>query len=177
MALLRGINVGGRRPVAGTDLVDLLAHLGLSEARSILQSGNLVFRSGSRANARLERLLESGARSRLGLETDFFVRSAEEWDAIVAGNPFPRQAESDPGRLVLVLLEEAPVAGRVAALQAAIAGPEVVRPGERHAYVSYPDGQGRSRLTNALVERVLGSRATSRNWNTVRKIHEVASAR
>ena len=69
-----------------------------------------------------------------------------------------------------MLLKSAPDATRVKALQAAIVGPEIVRAKGRHAYIVYPDGMGRSRLTSALIERTLGTRGTARNWNTVLKL-------
>jgi uncharacterized protein (DUF1697 family) len=61
-------------------------------------------------------------------------------------------------------------------LRAAITGPEVVHVQGREAYVVYPEDIGHSRLTNALIERKLGTRATARNWNTVLKLHGLASA-
>jgi len=170
MALLRAINVGGTKPVAMADLRDLLTQLGMGDARSLLQSGNLVFRSSARSAASLERLLEAEAKKRLALETDFFVRSAKEWNVIVARNPFRREALRDPSHLVVMALKDAPDPKNVKALQAAITGPEVVRAVGRQAYIVYPDGIGHSRLTNAVIEKTLGTRGTGRNWNTVLKL-------
>jgi uncharacterized protein (DUF1697 family) len=170
IALLRAINVGGRKQVAMADLRDLLTQLGFGDARSLLQSGNLVFRGDTRSGAALERKLETEAAKRLGLETDFFVRSAAEWQKIVARNPFPEEAERDPGHLLVTVLKGAPTAREVKALQDAIPGREIVRADGRVAYVVYPDGIGRSRLTTALLERKLGTRSTGRNWNTVLKL-------
>ena len=170
IALLRGINVGGHVQVAMADLRDLLTKLGLDDPLSLLQSGNLVFRSTGRTGRQLERLLEVEAEKRLGLQTAFFVRTAKEWRAILAGNPFSREAERDPRHLLVMFLKDAPSVTQVKALQAAISGPEVVRAAGRHAYITYPSGIGRSRLTGAVIERTLGTRATGRNWNTVRKL-------
>src|SRR5207249_1045546 len=114
------------------------------------------------------------ARKRLGLQADCFVRTAEEWKAIVAHNPFPKEAERDPGHLLVMFLKDAPARNDVEALQAAITGPEVVRATGRHAYIVYPNGIGRSRLTNALIERKLGTPGTGRNWNTVLKLRALA---
>jgi uncharacterized protein (DUF1697 family) len=170
VALLRGINVGGRKPVAMADLRNLLARLGFEDARSLLQSGNLVFRTNGKTGAQLERLLEAEAAKRLGLETSFLVRSASEWEAIVAHNPFPEEAKRDPAHLVAMVLKDAPKAGAVKALQAAITGREIVRAHGREAYLVYPDGIGPSKLTHALIEKTLGTRGTGRNWNTVLKL-------
>lgn len=176
VALLRGINVGGHKPVAMAELRDFLTQLGFADSRSLLQSGNLVFRSDARTGHKLEGLLEAEAQKRLALQTDFFVRTAREWAAVVAGNPFRRQAERDPGHLVVMFLRDEPEAKDVTALQAAISGPEVVRADGRHAYIAYPDGIGHSRLTHALIEKRLGIRGTGRNWNTVLKLGALAQA-
>jgi uncharacterized protein (DUF1697 family) len=170
IALLRAINVAGHQPVAMSDLRELMVKLGFSDVRSLLQSGNLVFRSELRKAEALERLLESGAAKHLGLQTDFFVRTAEEWKQIVAANPFREEAKRDPGHLLLMLLKDAPTREQVSGLQEAVAGREVVRADGRQAYIVYPDGVGRSRLTNALIEKKLGTRSTGRNWNTVLKV-------
>jgi len=174
VALLRAVNVGGHNMVAMADLRELLAGLGFENPRSLLQSGNLVFGAAAGAGAGIERTLAAGARKHLGLETDFFVRNAREWAELVAANPFRREAERDPGRLIVMFLKDAPAAAAVKALQAAITGPEVVRAGTRHLYIVYPDGTGRSRLTNAVIEGRLGTRGTGRNWNTVLKLGALA---
>jgi uncharacterized protein (DUF1697 family) len=174
LALLRAINLGGRSLVSMTDLRQLLADLGFSDARTLLQSGNAVFRSAARSGDQLERRLEKEAPGRLNVRTDFFVRSADEWQQIIADNPFPREAERDPGHLVVALLKKAPADADVKALRAAITGREVVGRGARHVYIVYPDGIGRSRLTSALAEKKLGTRGTARNWNTVLKLAALA---
>ena len=176
VALLRAINVAGHNQVAMADLRDLVAGLGFSEVQSVLQSGNLVFKADGKVGAKLERMLEAEAKKRLALGTDFFVRSAAEWEDVVAENPFHDEARRDPARLVAVFLKEAPGNGAVKALQAAIVGREVVRATGKQAYIVYPDGQGRSKLTNALIERHLGTRGTARNWNTVLRLAELVRA-
>src|SRR3989442_922267 len=105
LALLRGINVGGHKQVGMADLRDLLAQLGLVDVRSLLQSGNLVFRSESRSPAQLERLLESEAKKRLELQTHFMVRTAEEWRTGVLRNPL-RKEDEQMGGISLGLLAE-----------------------------------------------------------------------
>jgi len=175
VALLRGINVGGHKQISMADLRDLLTRLGFADIRSLLQSGNLVFGATGRTAAQLERLLEAEAAKRLGLQTDFFVRSAKEWKGVVANNPFSKEAARDPGHLVVMFLKDAPKDTDVKALQAAIAGHEVVRAGGKHLYIVYPEGIGRSRLTNAVIDKLLGTRGTGRNWNTVLKLARLAT--
>ena len=132
-----------------TDLRNFLTQLGLGDARSLLQSGNVVFTSKVRTSTELERYLESEAADRLSLEVDFFVRTPDEWKSIIRQNPFRKEAERDPGRLVVLFLKSAPSVEDIVALEAAIRGPETVRAKGKQAYIYFPDGQGRSKLTNA----------------------------
>jgi uncharacterized protein (DUF1697 family) len=158
-----------------TDLRAFLSQLGFDDVRSLLQSGNLVFDSKVRTGAELERFLEAEALKRFSLEIDFFVRTPEEWKSIIRQNPFRKEAELDPAHLVLLLLKSESEAEDVAALQAEIKGEEVVRAKGRQIYAFYPNGIGRSRLTNAVIERRVG-RCTGRNWNTVLKLAIVAKS-
>ena len=158
IALLRAINVGGHRPIKMAVLLDLLTELGFAGAQSLLQSGNLVFRNQERTGLELEDFLEKEAAKRLQLQTDFLVRTAEEWKRIIASNPFQDEAKRDAARMVVTFLKSAPSANDVKALQAAITGPEIVAADGRQAYIVYPAGIGRSRLTNTLIEKKLGIR-------------------
>jgi uncharacterized protein (DUF1697 family) len=170
IALLRGINVGGRNQVAMSDLRDLLAALGFAGARSLLQSGNLVFESDRRTGAHLERLLEVETAKRLSVNVDYLVRSATELKTIVTGNPFPEEATLDPGHLVVMFLKTAPEAADVDALRASIEGPETIQSLGKHLIVFYPAGIGTSKLTGTRIEKKLSRRGTGRNWNTVLKL-------
>jgi uncharacterized protein (DUF1697 family) len=156
-----------------TDLRNFLTQVGLDDVRSLLQSGNLIFSSRVRTGAELERFLETEAMERLALEVDFFVRTPEEWKTLIRQNPFRKEAERDPGRLIAIFLKNTVEAEDVAALQADVKGPETVKGKGKQAYVYYPNGQGRSKLTNAMIEKHLG-RATGRNWNTVLKLGIIA---
>ena len=169
IALLRAINVGGRW-LAMAELRATFGKLGFPDAKTLLQSGNVVFASAKRSTAELERLLEAGTDKHHKMQVDYMVRSAKEWDEIVAANPFPKEAAADPGRLVVLALKGAPKAGAEQALQAAIKGPETVRVIGKNAYIYYPAGQGESKLTSAIIEKHLAHRGTARNWNTVLKL-------
>jgi len=175
--LLRGVNVGARGPrVAAADLRDFALNLGFTEARTLLQSGNLIVDGGSGGGAELERRLESAAASRLGIAIDFIVRTAAEWRAVIDHNPFAEAAADDPSHLLIFFLKVAPPSAAVDDLRASIVGREVLHVHGTQAYFTYPDGIGESRLTNTVIERRLGVRGTGRNWNTVQKIAALAEA-
>ncbi|MCW5697082.1 MAG: DUF1697 domain-containing protein [Bauldia sp.] len=174
VALLRAVNVGGTGMVAMAALRDLFADLGFGAAKTLLQSGNVVFDGGRTAPAKLEATLEAEALSRLGLRTDFIIRTAAEWSGVVAANPFPDFARDNPKFLHVGFAKSAPDKAAIAAVEEAIAGlPEQVKMNGRESYIVYPGGAGTSKLGPALVkvERKHPSiRATARNWNTVMKI-------
>jgi uncharacterized protein (DUF1697 family) len=172
IALLRAVNVGGQSlPMAR--LRGLLEELGLGEVKTLLQSGNAVFKS-AKSPAALEALLEKAAEERLGLKTPFLVRTASEWDALLAANPFSRQADDDPSHLLVMPLKSAPGKAELEALRSSIPGREQVELHGRCAFLVYPDGIGRSKLTTALIESRLGTRGTARNWNTATKLAALA---
>jgi uncharacterized protein (DUF1697 family) len=142
--------------------------------RSVLQSGNVVFRTDLSKTAELERLLKDAADKRLALRTDFFVRTAQDWEGIIARNLFPDEAARDPSHLLVMFLKDTPDRTAVTALQQAITGREVVQVEGRQAYIVYPDGIGRPRLSNATTEKKLGTRGTGRNWNAILKLASLA---
>jgi uncharacterized protein (DUF1697 family) len=175
IALARGVNVGGNRKVAMADLRAMLAGLGYEHPRSLLQSGNLAFRASGEADA-IEATLERETQARLGLTTDFIVRTGAEWAAALAANPFPAEAARDPAHLVVMALKGEPDSAAVASLKAAILGRERIEGRGRELYIVYPDGIGTSKLTSQLIERKLRVRGTARNWNTAMKLAELAAA-
>lgn len=171
IALPRGINVGGRTKLAMADLRRMLIELGFEQPRTLLQSGNVVFRSETVTGAELEWLLETETEQRLGLRTAFMVRTAGEWRALVAANPFPEAAANDPGHLLVMFLKDVPAPASVQAVQAAITGPETVAAVGRELFIVYPNGIGRSKLNL----KDLGAHGTGRNWNTVLKVATLVS--
>ena len=177
IALFRAVNVGGRI-VRMADLKDVLLELGLEDPRTLLQSGNAVFgvnASASRSSlAALETRIERALLAKTGIQSDTFVRTAADWDAAIAANPFDA-ARSDPSHMVLTTLRAEPKAAAIKALQAAIKGREVVHAHGRWLYVVYPDGIGTSKLTNVIIARALDTRGTARNWNTVLKLQALVS--
>jgi uncharacterized protein (DUF1697 family) len=175
VGLLRGINVGGNKKVAMADLRELIAGLGFSDVKTLLQSGNVVFRGPARAPAKLEAQLEAAFETRLGMKVDFHVRTADEWKAIVKANRFTAEALKDPGHLLVTCFKEPLDPANVKAMQAAITGREKLHADGRQLYMIFPDGVGNSKAALA-ADRKLAARGTSRNWNTVQKLLALVEA-
>lgn len=164
------MNVGGDSTIRMADLVRVIEGLGLSDPRTLLASGNVVFGGRVSSPAALEHRLEAALAEQLGLTSDCFVRSTADWEAAIAANPFPREATEDPAHLLVAALKSEPSEGVEARVRAATVGRERVRVIGRQAYLVYPDGIGRSKLTPAVLDKALGVRSTARNWNTVGKL-------
>lgn len=170
IALLRGINVGGNKMVPMAALKAALAKLGFSGVKTLLASGNVVLRGGRRSGAALEAFLEKETTKLTGFGCDYMVRTAAEWDAIVAANPFPQHAKDDPAHFQLHAFKSAPDAAAVKAFMAAHSGPEAVRIIGREAYVFY----GPSIADSKFTLKPLKLSNTGRNWNTVLKLQALA---
>ena len=155
------------------NLREMLTALGLGEARTLLQSGNAVFQS-QKSPAALEAVLEEAVHKRFGFFTHVFVRTEPEWEAVVEANPFSREAKDDPSHLLVMPLKDAPDKVCLAELRRAIQGRERVDVVGRVAYLVYPDGVGRSKLTTTVIESRLFTQGTARNWNTVQKLLALA---
>jgi uncharacterized protein (DUF1697 family) len=104
IGLLRAVNVAGRNKVGMAELRDLLTDLGMKDVRSMLQSGNLVFRSDIGRLAGLESMLEETTQRRLGLKTDFLVRTGNDWRELVTDNPLREEAQRDPSHFMVMFL-------------------------------------------------------------------------
>lgn len=174
IGLLRAVNVGRHNRVSMAALRGLAEQLGLKNPRTLVQSGNLVFDASTRSTVKLEALLERATAEQLGVTTDYLVRSADEWREVVARNPFADASEKQPNLAYVLALKSMPDAGAARALAREHTGPEQLHIDGRHVYVVYPSGISQTRLTAAFLEKRLGSRGTARNWNTARKLAEMA---
>jgi len=174
IALLRGINVGGNKLVSMADLRELALGLGYLNPRTYVQSGNLVFGAEGRNHASLETELEKEIEAKCGVRNSVIIRSAPEWDRVIAANPFSKEAEEDPSHLLVQFLKTRVVTEEVEALKASNPGRERIVAGDRHLYITYPDGVGESKLAGSLIGKHIKSPSTGRNWNTVLKLAAMA---
>ena len=164
--LLRAINVGGRKlPMA--DLRALLTELGHTDVKTILASGQAVVTS-DRAGDEIATELEKRLADDFGLRSEVMVRSGVQLAAIVAANPYPT-AEDDGARHAVVFLRQKASAVQVKPLQAQDWGADEYAVHGTEIYLRLPQGFAESKLSLA-VGRIKGVPATTRNWNTVRKL-------
>ena len=174
IALLRGINVGGRNKVPMAALRDLCAGLGWGAVETFIQSGNLVFDAPGAA-AVLEAALEGALAKRFGFTPAVIVRTAPAWAAILAANPFPAESEAEPNRVLLGLAKHALAKDAAAAIEAKGAAGERVREAGGALWFHYPEGAGQSKITAASIDKAAGSPVTARNWRTALALRDMAA--
>jgi len=171
VALLRAVNVGGRRlPMA--ELRALCAELGWSDVATYIQSGNLVFTAPGKAEE-IEAVLEKAIAQRFGLDVPVIVRSKAEWARYPGLNPFPEVAEESPAKLHILLSKRPPAKDAAETIQARARAGEQVRQVGDAVWFHYPQGAGTSKLTPSLIDRAIGSPGTARNFNTALKLLEM----
>ena len=147
------------------ELRALCGEIGWSEVRTYIQSGNVLFRAPGET-AELEARLEDGIRERFGLAVPVIVRSGSEWPGLVASNPFDDAARDEPNRLMLCLSKEPPDPDCEQALQERAMDGERVRLVGQALWIHYAAGAGTSKLAPSLINRLVGSPVTARNWRT-----------
>jgi uncharacterized protein (DUF1697 family) len=174
ICLLRGINVGGHHKVGMAALRTLCESLDLRDVQTLLQSGNVVFRTEKRYVAKLRKALEDAIEREFGFHSDVVLRTAAELKEAAGKNPYAARQDLDPSRLAVHFLAAAPAVEAVKQTLAIDCHPEELHIHGRELYVYYPNGMARPKLSMPLVERTLKTTGTSRNWNTVRKLLEMA---
>jgi len=172
IALLRGINVGGHNRIPMVDLRGLLAELGYPDARTLVQSGNIVL-SAELAPDKLAAELEEAIAGRFGVQTPIVVRTREELAAVVALDPLGDVAEEHKLYQVSFLSAEPDLEALAKIAQEDFAPERFVHVG-REIYAWHPQGIHSSRLARMLSDKRLGVVATARNWKTTTKLLEMA---
>jgi uncharacterized protein (DUF1697 family) len=165
VAMLRGINVGGHARVAMTDLRATFADMGYPDARTYIQSGNVLF-AASGSPTKLRATIEQGLQERFGGGTSVVLRTGAQLNDIIEHNPL-LSADRDPKTLHVTFLASKPDSTRVRGLDTEAFLPDEFRVVGSEVFVHCPHGYGRTKLNNAFFERALGTVATTRTWNTV----------
>lgn len=171
VALLRAINLGGKRTIAKADLIASFEAAGATDVSTYIASGNVVFRHGLEPGSlskRLERQLAADA----GFEVPVVLRTASELAAAVGALPF---VDAPPETLAVSFLATAPPANALAHLDVAIFEPERFALVGRELYLCLPNGMGRSKLAGTLARQRSVAAATTRTWRTVVTLGEMAA--
>jgi len=173
VSLLRGINVGGHKIIKMDQLRKAFEGLGFADVATYVQSGNVVFKAPKKASEDLSGKIEEMLRRRFSMSVPVIVRTAGAIGQVVRNNPFLQQNSVDTSKLHVIFLSHTPLKTAVRGLDAIAAGLDQFRCCGQEIYLYCPNGFAGTKLSISVLEKVLTVGATTRNWNTVNKLHEM----
>ena len=172
IAILRGINVGGKRKILMADLKALCQKLGWTNVVTYIQSGNLIFDS-EKQNSQLENTLEKAISSKYGFDVPVIIRNADELQTSIGNNSFAA-GDTDITKLHLTFLKEKPSEENVEKIKTYNYEPDKFEIEEKHVFIYCAGKYHQTKLTNNFFENKLKVGATTRNWKTILKLQELS---
>ena len=166
VSLIRGINVSGQKKIKMTDLQALYQSLNLKDAKTYIQSGNVIFKSDEGARS-LKAKIEQGIKKKFRFEASVIIIDSSELAGIVASSPFTKEEQA---RAYVTFFDKAPEKPDLKKLEPKKAKGDKITIKGRVAYLFMPEGYGKTKLSNNLLEKEFGEVATTRNWNTTIKL-------
>ena len=177
ISMLRGINILGRKRVEMSRLREMFETMGFEKVQTYINSGNVVFKTGRNTTSALSKRIEERMVAEFGFSALVITRTAAELGRAIEGNPFAKESRSEPSKVFIGFMAQAPKADAVAKVKARAAKTEQAHCCGREIYVYYVGGMGQAKLlTHGVLERVLAVSTTMRNWNTVSKLYEMAGS-
>lgn len=174
ISLLRGINVGGQRKILMADLKVLYEGLGCENVVTYIQSGNIIFDSPNPDKTDIATRIEMAIQVQYYFQVPVVLRSAEEFHTLLSQCPYKHIDPDQGGSIVmLTFLSAKPSAQGWTEIQSYLKDSEKMELGDRVIYAHFPEGYGKTKLSNDFMERKLGVRATTRNWRTVSKLQDL----
>ena len=174
VALLRGINVGGKNRMPMKELAALFVDAGCDDVRTYIQSGNVVFRTGPAEGEEISSIISASILSRFGYRVPVITRTGREFQTIVQANPFV-EAGADADKLHVFFLADLPDGAQVEALDPDRSPGDEFAVQGREIYLYCPNGVARTKLTNSYFDSRLSTTSTTRNWRTVLRLLELAT--
>jgi uncharacterized protein (DUF1697 family) len=175
IALLRGINVSGHKPVPMQALKALFENMDFQQVRTYIQSGNVVFRASKEDPAALAGRIEEKIAAQFGFHVPVLVRQAADIQEAFDRNPFLQQPDLETDKLHVTFLADQPEPERSSRLEGGNYGADQYHISEREVFLYCPQGYGNTKLHNTFLENKLGRQATTRNLKTVRQLLSMAA--
>jgi uncharacterized protein (DUF1697 family) len=174
IAFLRGINVLGKNMIRMDALKQMFEELHLDQARTYIQSGNVVFSASAYDETELEVRISEQIRRKTGFEVRVLVLAREDMHVVIAKNPYAGVESKDPAHLHVTLLGGDPVTVKIEDMRSKQAPGEEFTLYGRAVYLYLPHGYGRTKLNNNIFEKILNVKATTRNWRTMLELAKMA---
>jgi len=179
ISMLRGINVSGQKKIKMTDLKALYEALDFAHVITYIQSGNVVFTAAD--NIDLTALIEAAIQKQYGFDVPVLLRTTQDFDEVIKSCPFTHLdleatgIERNGTKVLVTFLSNAPSDEDVRNVQKYLSPSEAMVVKDKAVYLHCPDGYGKTKASNVLLEKKLKVLATTRNWKTVRQLFALAS--
>ena len=174
ISMLRGVNVSPQNRIKMDELRAVYASLKLEDARTYVQSGNVVFRTNEINYPQLAKKIQIAIQKKVGCSPDVVLRTRKELENVVDANPFPDQTKVEPGKVLVTFLAADPPREASANLDKFNDTPEKLHLHGRELYIYFPNGAGRSKLPWSSVDKLHKVTGTARNWNSVQAMLKIA---
>ena len=174
VSMLRAVNVGGHNKIKMEDLKALYSSLKFLDVETFIQSGNVVFRSKEPDVSSIAKRIENAIDRKFAMRPQVIVRTCSELRDVVARNPFAMRTDIHPSRLLVTFLSVEPDAEARTKVLRMKTDPEELRIDGRELFVHFPNGMAKPKIPMTLIEKALKTPGTGRNWNTVKKLLEMA---
>ena len=174
ISMLRGVNVTGHNKIKMDALRALYESLKFEDARTFIQSGNVIFRTKEKNSPAVAKKIQNAIERKFGFRPEVILRTTDELRSVIAATPFPSHRNLDPSKTLVTFLATTPGPGVHATLLAMKGYPEELHLKGRELYIYFPDGVGNAKLPWSKVEKLTQTNGTARNWNSVTKMLAIA---
>jgi len=176
ISILRGINVSGRKKIKMAELKELYESLGFINVITYIQSGNVIFESDEENSEKIKSKIEEAIIRTYDFHVPIIIRTIKDFSELIRCNPFsPVDLEKDGSRILVTFLTDSISGDHRELLMKFKSASESFEIMEKHICLHCPDGYGKTKLSNAFLEKKLNVTATTRNWKTVLKLYELSN--
>jgi len=175
ISILRGINVSGQKKILMAELKALYESLQFTDVNTYIQSGNVIFKSNEKlSDIEFAIKIEKALYKKYGFEVPVIIRSKDEIRKVISANPFLKEKNMDEKRLYVTFLSEMPAKENTEITKSLDFSPDIFFIIGKEVYLCVSSGYGETKLSNNFFEKKLKVNATTRNWNTVQKLLQLA---
>lgn len=176
ISILRGINVSGQKKILMADLKTLYEKMKFKDVNTYIQSGNVSFKTNEKfSDTQLAEKIERAIYKKYNFQVPVVIRNGGELKKLISSNPFLKEKNIDAKKLHVTFLSNTPVKTNVESIEDVDFSPDKFIIKEKEIYLHIPESYGETKLSNNFFEKKLKVTATTRNWNTVNKLYEMAS--
>jgi uncharacterized protein (DUF1697 family) len=175
IAILRGINVGGNKPMKMDALKSILDEIGLKNVTTYIQSGNIVFNTKEKDTKFLEQAIYNTILVEFEFEVPVMVFDIQKMGIVLKNNPFHDESYFDPSFLHVTFLASIPEAILLPKVLEILSNQDAIKIVNDIVYLYCPNGYSNTTWSNTFLEKKLKVKATTRNWKTCMELNKIGA--